>query len=234
MYNENSFKNHLFWIKVKRVFYMILFSIIGSGVGVFISSYVVDILNFDPSYRFFIISGLTLLFFAISLLLTANTGKEVQDGYWKIEVLRKLTSISNKLDAIDNLDDIADIISQTKQALNIPNVEANADNNIATATSSHDEEKEELKNDDIIIENDSNNKEENNETKSSESNENPKDNKIINIENSKKINEINNQDINKKTSTDTKNSSTDSNIEPAKKKHNNKKNRKRKKNKKIA
>lgn len=221
MYNENSFKNHLFWIKVKRVFYMILFSIIGSGVGVFISSYVVDVLNFDPSYRFFIISGLTLLFFAISLLLTANTGKEVQDGYWKIEVLRKLTSISNKLDAIDNLDNITDIISQTKQALSSENVETN------TIESKKEIVSEDTN--DTVIENKDENLDK--ELESDNISTNNTDNKIINIENSKKINEKNS---NEKDNNKQNNNSTDSNIEPTKKKHNNKKNKKRKKNKKIA
>ena len=49
---------------------------------------------------YIIITISTLLFFAISLLVTAGTAKEVQDGYWKIAVLRKLTVISKKLDNV--------------------------------------------------------------------------------------------------------------------------------------
>ena len=98
MYDENTFKNYIFWLKVKRVFFMIVFSVLGAFVGVAISELIVNILKFEVYLRPTIITISTLLFFAISLLVTAGTGKEVQDGYWKIAVLRKLTVISKKLD----------------------------------------------------------------------------------------------------------------------------------------
>ena len=100
MYDENTFKNYIFWIKVKRVFFMVVFSIIGAAIGVALSELIVNILRFDTYLRPVIITISTLLFFAISLLVTAGTGKEVQDGYWKIAVLRKLTVISKKLDNV--------------------------------------------------------------------------------------------------------------------------------------
>lgn len=100
MYDENTFKNYIFWLKVKRVFFMIVFSIIGAFIGLAISELVVNILLFDGYLKPIIITISTLLFFAISLLVTAGTGKEVQDGYWKIAVLRKLTVISKKLDNV--------------------------------------------------------------------------------------------------------------------------------------
>ena len=100
MYDENTFKNYIFWIKVKRVFFMIVFSIIGAALGVALSELVVNILRFDTYLKPVIITISTLLFFAISLLVTAGTAKEVQDGYWKIAVLRKLTVISKKLDNV--------------------------------------------------------------------------------------------------------------------------------------
>jgi hypothetical protein len=100
MYDENTFKNYIFWLKVKRIFFMIVFSIVGAIVGIAISELVVNVLTFSKSLRFIIIAVSTLLFFSISLLATAGTAKEVQDGYWKIAVLRKLTVISKKLDFI--------------------------------------------------------------------------------------------------------------------------------------
>lgn len=100
MYDENTFKNYIFWIKVKRVFFMIVFSIIGAALGVALSELVVNILRFDTYLKPVIITISTLLFFAISLLVTAGTAKEVQGGYWKIAVLRKLTVISKKLDNV--------------------------------------------------------------------------------------------------------------------------------------
>lgn len=110
MYDEDSLKSHLFWIKAKRIFFMIIFSILGCMLGVFISSYLVDILMFDSKLKIILIVVFTLIFFAISLLVTANTGKEVQDGYWKIAVLRKLTLISKKLDSLENLDKINELL----------------------------------------------------------------------------------------------------------------------------
>ena len=100
MYDENTFKNYIFWLKVKRVFFMIVFSVLGAFVGVAISELIVNILKFEVYLRPTIITISTLLFFVISLLVTAGTGKEVQDGYWKIAVLRKLTVISKKLDNV--------------------------------------------------------------------------------------------------------------------------------------
>ena len=100
MYDENTFKNYIFWIKVKRVFFMVVFSIIGAALGVALSELIVNILRFDAYLKPIIITISTLLFFAISLLVTAGTAKEVQDGYWKIAVLRKLTVISKKLDNV--------------------------------------------------------------------------------------------------------------------------------------
>ncbi len=106
MYNENTFKNYIFWIRVKRLFLIVVFSVVGALIGAVISQYVVDVLLFKSMYRTLIVGGSVLFMLAIALLLTANTGKEVQDGYWKIAVLRKLTVISKKLDYLDNLDDM--------------------------------------------------------------------------------------------------------------------------------
>lgn len=105
MYDENTFQNYIFWLKVKRVFLMILFSIIGAIVGIVLSQFLVDVLKvLDPIFKIIIIIVSTLLFFGISLLLTANVGRDVQEGYWKMAVLRKLTVISKKLDYLENLD----------------------------------------------------------------------------------------------------------------------------------
>lgn len=127
MYDENSFKDHLFWIKIKRIFLMVVFSIVGCILGIIISSFVVDVLLFSSVFRFIIVALYTLLFFAISLLTTSNTGKEIQDGYWKIATLRKLTLISKKLDyleKLDNLDVLLNVINSEKTGLenNIPRI----------------------------------------------------------------------------------------------------------------
>ena len=103
MYNENSFLSYISGLKVRRVFFMIVFSIIGALVGVLLSDFIVDVLMFGAFFRILIIVISTLLFFAMSLLLTINTAKDIQEGYWKVALLRKLTVISKKLDSLDNL-----------------------------------------------------------------------------------------------------------------------------------
>lgn len=104
MYDENSMKNHIFWIKFKRVFLLIFFTIIGTSLGVVISDYIVNILLFPSFLRIIIVVVSAVLFLAFALLMTANTGKEIQDSYWKIAVYKKLAIISKKLDNLDSSD----------------------------------------------------------------------------------------------------------------------------------
>lgn len=111
MYNEDSYTRHLTLLKVKRVFSMILFSIIGCIIGVLVSSFVVTVLMYNSMFSPIIIAVSTLLFFFISLFVTGNTSKEIEDGYWKVAVLRKLTLISKKLDKLDNLEKLDQIFN---------------------------------------------------------------------------------------------------------------------------
>lgn len=126
MYDENSMKNHIFWIKFKRVFLLIFFTIIGTSLGVVISDYIVNILLFPAFLRIIIVAISAVLFLAFALLITANTGKEVQDSYWKIAVYKKLVVISKKLDNLDSSDkpkiskkDNTQITNQ-KETFNVP------------------------------------------------------------------------------------------------------------------
>lgn len=119
MYDENSFQNYIFWLKVKRVFLMIFFSILGAVVGIILNVLLIDGFSLlDAFFKPVIIAVSTLLFFGISLLLTANVGRDVQEGYWKMAVLRKLTVISKKLDALENLDGVENL-NRTPQVANI-------------------------------------------------------------------------------------------------------------------
>lgn len=102
MYSEETFKNYIFWLQVKRVVLIILFSIIGAGLGIGIGMLLKGTLQVS-SYNNAIIIVLTILFFLLSLLITAGTGKEVQDGYWKIAVLRKLTAIQKTMEETNEL-----------------------------------------------------------------------------------------------------------------------------------
>lgn len=111
MYSEKTFKNYIFWIQVKRVVLIILLSCIGAGIGVGIGAILKGTINMSD-YNNIIIIISTIIFFLLSLVLTAGTGKEVQDGYWKMAVLRKLTAIQKTLEASNELlarDDVLQI-----------------------------------------------------------------------------------------------------------------------------
>ena len=133
MYDENSFKNYIFWMQVKRVFLMIVFSLVGAFLGILLSQFLIDVLLLlAGGFKVVIIAISTLLFFGISLLLTAGTGKDVQEGYWKMAVLRKLTVISKKLDYLENLDSatpsqkevVKQVVSEVKKEIDFkPEIE---------------------------------------------------------------------------------------------------------------
>lgn len=102
MYSEKTFKNYIFWIQVKRVVLMILLSCIGAGIGIGIGAVLKGTVNITE-YNTIIIIVSTIIFFLLSLVITAGTGKEVQDGYWKIALLRKLTAIQKTLETSNEL-----------------------------------------------------------------------------------------------------------------------------------
>ena len=94
MYSEKTFKNYIFWIQVKRIVIILLLTCIGAAIGVLVSELCESITK-SNAFNVLIIAGTTIFMFLFSLLLTTSTGKEVQDGYWKIAVLRKLTMRNN-------------------------------------------------------------------------------------------------------------------------------------------
>ena len=150
MYNEDSYSKHLTWLKVKRTILMILFSIIGCIIGVFLSAFIIEVLMCDVIFRPIIITISTLLFFFISLVSTSNTSREVQDGYWKVAVLRKLTLISKKLDALDylskleNLDKL-EMLNNLELLNNLENISKKLDDtSLISAKENQDIEKERL------------------------------------------------------------------------------------------
>ena len=129
MYDENSMKSHIFWIKFKRVFLLLFFTIIGTSLGVVISDYIVNILLFPAFLRIIIVAISAVLFLAFALLITANTGKEVQDSYWKIAVYKKLVVISKKLDNLEPSDKQKIV---KKEVTHVPNQKDDKAQNIKT------------------------------------------------------------------------------------------------------
>lgn len=121
MYNEKSFKNHIFWLKVKRVFLILVFACAGALAGMLVSDLVVNVLFLDIIYRTPIVIVSTLLMIALALLLTAGTGRAVQDAYWKMALLRKVIVISKKLDNVsivanDELDEMIDTLNELEES----------------------------------------------------------------------------------------------------------------------
>ena len=98
MYSEKSLKNYIFWVQVKRIFIIILLTCLGAAIGVLIGKILESTVKIT-SFNNGIIIVSTIIFFLLSLLLTVGTGEKVQDGYWKIAVLRKLTVIQKNLEA---------------------------------------------------------------------------------------------------------------------------------------
>ncbi len=123
MYDEDSFNKHIFWMKFKRIFLLIFFSIVGCIIGIILSAYLIELLLMPAQVRVPIIAGSTLLLFFMTLLSTSKINKDIQDGYWKIAVLRKLTLISKKLDSLDSLGNLeklnylADLNTNVSKAL---------------------------------------------------------------------------------------------------------------------
>ena len=121
MYSEKYFKNHILWIRIKRLLFMLIFSIIGCIIGVILSSYIVDILQFDWNLKPLTIAGSTIIFFIISVLVTSNSSRYVQDCLWKIETLHTLNNLSNKLDIIKSLEhnseELSEYFSEIKKGL---------------------------------------------------------------------------------------------------------------------
>lgn len=117
MYDEKTFNDYIFWLKVKRIVLVILFSIAGAVAGIVISDFIVNILGSNAKYRILITVVSTLIFFAMSLLCTTGTGEKVQEGYWKMAMLRKLTIISKKLDILvdENDNKIAGLLVEPKK-----------------------------------------------------------------------------------------------------------------------
>lgn len=117
MYSEKTFKNYIFWIQVKRVVLIILLSCIGAAIGVLVSE-LLESLTKSNQYNVIIIIVSTIIMFFLSLLLTTGTGKEVQDGYWKIAVLRKLTTIQKLIETnnalMGNNGDISSIMNKNE------------------------------------------------------------------------------------------------------------------------
>ena len=66
MYDEDSFSKHIFWMKFRRVFLLIFFSIIGCIIGIILSSYLIELLFLPQNIRIPIIAGATLIFFFIT------------------------------------------------------------------------------------------------------------------------------------------------------------------------
>ena len=102
MYSEKSYKNYIFWVQVKRVVVIIILSCLGAALGILIGKVLESTVQVT-SFNNIIIAGSTIVFFLLALLLTVGTGKQVQDGYWKIAVLRKLTVIQKALEQNNEL-----------------------------------------------------------------------------------------------------------------------------------
>ncbi|MCR5185539.1 MAG: hypothetical protein K6D97_00265 [Clostridia bacterium] len=133
MFKESSYKHLLFWLKVKRIFFIIFFTLAGSILGGVLSSYLVDVLMFYDISKSNIVLIFALVSFIFASFFTTSISQAIQDGYWKIATLRKLTLISKKLDSLKKIEEllnpeIANEIKETVQEIKNINVLEDKDN----------------------------------------------------------------------------------------------------------
>ncbi|MBR1540173.1 MAG: hypothetical protein IJ629_03240 [Clostridia bacterium] len=102
MYSEKTYKNYIFWMQVKRVVVILVLSCLGAALGMLIGWILGSTMKLT-SFNNIIIAVSTTVFFLLGVLLTVGTGKQVQDGYWRIAVLRKLTVIQKNLELNNEL-----------------------------------------------------------------------------------------------------------------------------------
>ena len=142
MYSEKTYKNYIFWVQVKRVIVVILLSCLGAGLGILIGKILESTIKLT-SFNNIIIAVSTTIFFLLGLLLTVGTGKQVQDGYWRIAVLRKLTVIQKSLELNNELlknanksvkSNISPIVTDVIDKVNIKN---NIDNDLDTVNTAN-------------------------------------------------------------------------------------------------
>lgn len=134
MYTEKSYKHLLFWLKVKRIFLIFFITLLGAILGGVFSSYFVDILLFSNLSKEKIIIIFSVISFILSNIFTMNINKSIQDGYWRIAALRKLTLISKKLDNLNNLEDLNTYITNINNIAN--SLSANIPNNVSNENDS--------------------------------------------------------------------------------------------------
>ena len=102
MYDEDSFKATLFWLRIRKILIVVFFTLVFFLIGFVASEYLVDIIELSSIIRVVSIAGSTILGFVIGAILTADVEYKIQRGYYNIAVLRKLSVISKKLDKIDD------------------------------------------------------------------------------------------------------------------------------------
>ncbi len=141
MYTEKSYKHLLFWLKVKRIFLIFFITIIGAILGGVFSSYFVDILLFNNLSKEKIIIIFSVISFILSNIFTMNISKTIQDGYWRIAALRKLTLISKKLDNLNYLEDLNTYMTNINNIVNSHSVDIS--NNVPEETDSNEDSQEE-------------------------------------------------------------------------------------------
>ena len=134
MYTEKSYKHLLFWLKVKRIFLIFFITLLGAILGGVFSSYFVDILLFSNLSKEKIIIIFSVISFILSNIFTMNINKSIQDGYWRIAALRKLTLISKKLDNLNNLEDLNTYMTNINNIAN--SLSANIPNNVSNENDS--------------------------------------------------------------------------------------------------
>ena len=120
MYNEKSFKITILLTRIRRYLFIFLFVISGLVCAYFISEFLTEIVRMQQSVANMIMILAGVIVFVIGFILTSNLEFKIQEAYLEMKTLKKLNTISYKLDKLLENEgiSISDELSKELQTVN--------------------------------------------------------------------------------------------------------------------
>lgn len=120
MYNEKSFKITILLTRIRRYLFIFFFVILGLVCAYFISEFLTEIVRMQQSVANMIMILAGVIVFVIGFILTSNLEFKIQEAYLEMKTLKKLNTISYKLDKLLENEgiSISDELSKELQTVN--------------------------------------------------------------------------------------------------------------------
>lgn len=120
MYNEKSFKITILLTRIRRYLFIFFFVILGLVCAYFISEFLTEIVRMQQSVSNMIMILTGVIVFVIGFILTSNLEFKIQEAYLEMKTLKKLNTISYKLDKLLENEgiSISDELSKELQTVN--------------------------------------------------------------------------------------------------------------------